>query len=615
MISLVVHLAMLGAMAAFKLPEILQPDAVAVETVFTEDRMQQEFTQELDIDTTVSETLSVTAGGMVTSNLGAAASQPIAQQKIERSEVLEDPKLRVTSIGDITVPGLETLGTDLGEGVVSGEVGARVEGYGAAMHRLTQELTRMMRQQQVIAVWLFDASESLKDDRQEIRDNFHKIYEELDIASKEATRKGERFAALETMICAYGANVKPLLPKPTSKLDEIKKAIDRIQEDESGVENTFGAIGSMIDQYAKAAGRSQRKLVIIVMTDETGDDEQMVEEVIERTKRFRSPVYIMGREAIFGYPYTHVRWTDEVTGLDHWVRVDRGPETAYPECLQYDGFHGRWDSTSSGFGSYAQVRLVKESGGIYFLLSSEEKDLLGSASRLQRKFDDIAMKEYEPLLLDRREYARQRDASPFRKTLWEVIVALNPHIDNELNLRRLYYPMEHEQFHEEGQTQFARAVRSMTKLNQAIQRLEKIRPLRARESEQRWRAAYDLAYAQALSYRVRQFQFLLALDQHDSNYPKPDDPKSNVWNIRHVGAMVEPNEKQIQATKVDTEELERQRKKAIAMYDYVIQQHPNTPWALRAQQEKNWGFGIAFVEDFHDPQYNTEEFRARIPKF
>lgn len=190
MISLVVHLAMLGAMAAFKLPEILQPDAVAVETVFTEDRMQQEFTQELDIDTTVSETLSVTAGGMVTSNLGAAANQPIAQQKIERSEVLEDPKLRVTSIGDITVPGLETLGTDLGEGVVSGEVGARVEGYGAAMHRLTQELTRMMRQQQVIAVWLFDASESLKDDRQEIRDNFHKIYEELDIASKEATRKG-----------------------------------------------------------------------------------------------------------------------------------------------------------------------------------------------------------------------------------------------------------------------------------------------------------------------------------------------------------------------------------------------------------------------------------------
>ncbi|QDU40571.1 hypothetical protein Mal4_49290 [Maioricimonas rarisocia] len=615
MISLVVHMALLGAMAAFKLPEILEPDAVAVETVFTEERMQQEFTQDLDIDTTVSENLAVTAGGMVTSNLGAAASQPIAQQKIEKSEVLEDPKLRVTSIGDITVPGLETLGTDLGEGVVSGEVGARVEGYGAAMHRLTQELTRMMRQQQVMAVWLFDASESLKDDREEIRDNFHKIYEELDIASKQATQRGERFAALETMICAYGATVKPLLPKPTSELDAIKSAIDRIQIDNSGVENTFGAVGSMIDQYGKAAGRSQRKLAIIVMTDETGDDERLVEEVIEKAKRFRSPVYIMGREAIFGYPYTRVRWVDPETGLSHWVQVDRGPETAFPECLQYDGFHGRWDSTSSGFGSYGQVRLVKESGGIYFMLSSDEKDLIGSAVRLQRKFDDIAMKEYEPLLLDRREYARQRDSSPFRKTIWEVIVALNPHLDNELNLRRRHYPMEHERFHEEGQTQFARAIRAMTKLNQAIQRLDKIRPLRAQESEQRWRAAYDLAYAQALSYRVRQFQFLLALDQHDTNYPKPEDPKSNTWDIRHVGKLVEPTEKQIQATKVDTEEIERQRQKAIAMFDYVIQQHPNTPWAQRAQQEKNWGFGIAFHDVFWDPRYNTPEFRARIPKF
>ncbi len=618
LISVVVHVALLGAMAFYKLQLNNDQDAVAVETVIADDRSQQEFEQDLTTDMQVSENLSVQSGGMVTTNLGSAASQPVSQTKIEASEAIQDPDITVTSIADISIPGLGELAVDLGEGEVSGEVGARVEGYGAAMHRITQELIRMMKKEPVIAVWLFDASNSLKDDREEIRDNFDKIYAELDIVKQQATTRKMRHAALETMIISYGDKITPLLKNPTGELKDIQKAIDNIKEDESGKENTFTSISKVIDQYSSTAARSKRKLVIIVLTDETGDDEGMLEEVIAKSERSRSPVYFLGREAIFGYPHTQFRWRHpDPPHLHFWIRVDRGPETAFPECLQYDGFHRRWDSASSGFGPYGQVRLAKKSGGIFFLLDSKEKNLSGRLSLSKRKFDDLAMKEYEPLLLARRDYEASRNKSDFRKTIWQVIVALNPHAkyDTELNLRREHYPLGPEEFQEEAGKQFGKTVRAMNKIQEGIKRLEKIKPLRAKEREPRWRAAYDLAYAQLLSYRVRQFQLLLAFDNHAKNPPKPKDPKANEWNVRNIPKMLPPDEKQVKATKIDMAELESQRKLAIQMYDKVIKEHPNSPWAERAQAEKNWGFGIDFTDRFWNPKYADAKYRQKVPKF
>jgi len=474
----------------------------------------------------------------------------------------------------------------------------------------------MMRQQPVLAVWLFDASNSLKDDRDEIRDNLNKIYDELDLARRQAEQKNERYAALETMICSFGQKVEPITPRPTSDLDAIKSAIDQIKEDPSGLENMFGAVGEMVDQYAATASRSKRKLAIIVVTDESGDDEDRLEDVVNKTKQRNVPVYVLGREAIFGYKTARVRWIDPETKLPTWPTINRGPETAFPECLQYEGFGDRsWEATSSGFGPYAQVRLVRESGGIFFLLSRDENELAGWGARTQRKFDDIAMKEYEPDLTDKREYQQRVQNSPFRKTISEVIAALNPETDKELNLRRDGYPMDIREFQREGQAQFDRTLRAAAMLKEALTRLDRVRPDRDREPSQRWRAAYDLIYAECLAYRFRQFQLLLALDQHVLQNPKPKDPKSNQWDVRHASQLLEPTEQQIKKYKVDTAELEEERKRAVEGYQVVIEEHPDTPWALRAKQEMNWGFGISFVEDYWDSRYADKDYQRRIPKF
>ncbi len=174
-ISLIVHMGVLVGLAAFRYNLMEQEPDLVIETVIDDERVQQEFSQELEVDTTTSENLAVTAGGTPSANIGAASTTAINQTRIETSEIVRDPEIRIASVGNITIPGADELGMDLGEAQVVGETGARVPGYGAAMHRLTLELTRMMRQQPVLAVWLFDASGSLTDDRDEIRDNFQKI--------------------------------------------------------------------------------------------------------------------------------------------------------------------------------------------------------------------------------------------------------------------------------------------------------------------------------------------------------------------------------------------------------------------------------------------------------
>jgi len=612
-ISVVMHLFVLSGLYAWKYTTETKKPKLVVESVFTDERPQEEFTQEMTVDTSVSESLSVTAGGAVTGALGSTNANPMATQNIEQSDALKEPTINVTQFASVSLPGIGDVNMDLGEGEVSGEVGARAEGYGAAMHRLTHELRRMMRKEPILVVWIFDATESLKDDRKEIAENFSKIYQELDIAREQAKVKNEKFEALETMVCALGAGVRKITPKPTSDIKQIQEAILKMPEDNSGVEMVFTAIGTVLEEYGKQARATNRKLAVVVLTDEVGEDAERMEEVVDRAKLYKAPVYFLGREAIFGYPYARIIWHHPDTGDDYWFNVERGPETAMPEALQYDGFGGRWDSASSGFAPYSQARLVKESGGIYFMLQTKEDSLVGSARYLDRKFDDIRMKQYEPNLVPVRDYVVDRDRSDFRKTIWQVILELNPHLDNQLTLT-WEYPMEVAEFKKEGGENFQKAVLALQKMNKDITQLEKIRKERAVEPDARWRGAYDLVYGQLLAYRVRVFQYLLALDNHVKEDPKPKNPKSNRWHRGLVTKMIEPSEQQIKAAGIDIKEMEEQKQKALEQFDFIIKEHPGTPWAQRAQQEKGWGFGVGFHEYYRNPKRDDPDVQKKVPK-
>lgn len=612
--SLIVHAIILSAMAMFHHHLTDEQPEVAIETIFDDERTQDEVEQVLETNLTVSETLSVTSGGMVSTNVGASTAPAISSQKIETSESLKEPEIKINA-GEITAPGEDILGKDLGVGEVTGEVGAVVDGYGTAMSRISKELIRIMREEKLMVVWLFDESGSMKDDQKEIRDNFNKIYGELGIAAKQEAKTRERDQTLLTTILSYGATVHVHTPKPTTDLKVVQEAITKIPEDKSGLENMCQTVSATIDKYAIMARKQDRRLCIVVVSDESGDDGVGVEEVITRAKRAKTPIYILGRESVFGYPYARQIWYDKKHNLPFWIQINRGPETAFPESLQYDGLHGRWDAFSAGFGPYEQVRIARETGGIFFVLPGKEGTLAGAGSADKRQFRFQDMKEYQPLLLSRRDYDASRSASKFRTAIWKVIVTMNPHLDKQLNIRELYYPIEKKKFYEIGSKEVPKAIRAMGLLQKSVDILESVEPLRAQEKSPRWRAAYDLTLAQCLAYRVRLFQFCLAMDKHAKTMPPLTKKTNNVWNVRRVKPMLPPDAQQVKLTKVSVEHLEKQLKKAETQYKFVMKEHPGTPWAQRAGYEMRLGFGMKFEDNYRSPLYDSKRKEIQVPKF
>ena len=615
LLSAGLHLAVLLALLFLTYQVQFDDVKVAIESLFSEERTPEEFTRELTQETEISETMNIVSGG---ANVGAVSTgtggPAVSQTKIESSETFSDPQVAV-NIGDVTLPGLDMLGTDLGEGEISGEPQAVAEGYGTALSRITQELTRMMREDRLLVAWLFDESESMKDDQKEIREQFHKVYEELGIVmERDKQLKGNKEILL-TSINSFGQDLHPLTSKPTADLAEIRAAIDKIPNDPSGAENVLGAVVKTIDAHRRLAQAGNRKLCLIIVTDESGDDGEgdLLEEAVKRCKTARSPVYILGRESLFGYKYGRMRWQDPKYGLDHWLTIHRGPETPFAEALQYDGLHDRWDSHPSGFAPYEMARLAKESGGIYFLLPHEEQNLVGQVAIDQRKFAFLDMKEYIPDLSSRRRYAEGRQKSKFRLAVAEVVRLLDPRIDPQLQIQEIWYSTDPAAFRSAGQENFQRAIRAMGLLNQAIAVLQKVEPLRESEESSRWRANFDLAYAQLLAYRVRLFQFLLAMDGHLTNFPEPKNKQNNAWNVGRVQEMLVPTERQIKLTKVDTDQLNSQLALAKQKFEFVKKTHPNTPWSSRAQFELNQGFGMKFFEGFRDPRYDKITSEIKFP--
>ncbi|MBS0203177.1 MAG: VWA domain-containing protein [Planctomycetes bacterium] len=612
-ISLGIHVVLLIALSLIVFKGPLDNLQMVLDTVFDEERVHEEFTQEVEQSTVAAEVVNYVAGSTAAgmTGTGGTAGPVVATQKVDDAPSLREPDVKV-NIGAMTVPGLNIISTDLGTGQVTGDVGRVVEGYGAALGQMTQELVRLMRESKVHVVWLFDESESMTDDQKEIRERFHKVYEELGLVQKTDSKLKASDEILLTTVMSFGKGINEHTLKPTANVEDIKAAIDKIKVDESGLENTCGAINAALQKYGAGAIRAKRKLVVIVVTDESGDDGEHVEETIQRCKSADSPVYVLGHYSVFGYPYARIRWVDPQFKLTHWLQINRGPETPFPECLQFDGLHGRWDVFSSGFGPYEQVRIAKQTGGIFFMLPGKEDNLAGAGSLEDRKFELLDMKEYLPDLSSRMSYAKERDSSKFRDAQWRVIVTLNPHLDKQLNMQEHRYSLDFAQFATQGKVTFDRALRAMGLLNEAVKVLDSVKKLRDREPSERWRANYDLMHAQCLAYRVRLFQLLLSLDAHQKNKPTVKDPKKNYWDIHRVQELLEPDKEQVRATNVDLAELKKQNEQAKAEFTAVMNSHPRTPWARRAQWEASHGFGMKFVESYWDPRYDNKDIK--LPK-
>ena len=311
----------------------------------------------------------------------------VGANSIADSEMAEASADMFAEIAEIPNP-VELEPTDLGQIMVNkmfdqavapldrldnqkGSVGEGTEGAAGAIDRITFEILQAMEERPTQVVWLFDESGSLHRQRHEIRDRFDRIYKELGIAAKSGSkvfRKNNNDVPLLTSIIGFGKEVTLYTEEPTDDLDEIKSVVSNIKIDSSGEEKAFRAVTSAVDQFKSLRRRRgtqgpQRNVLFVLVTDERGDDSNLLEASITACRKWAIPVYVIGVPAPFGREHTLVKYVDPDPKYDQspqWAQVDQGPESFLPEMVQV-GFTGNFEQEpviDSGFGPYALTSVL-----------------------------------------------------------------------------------------------------------------------------------------------------------------------------------------------------------------------------------------------------------------
>lgn len=537
-----------------------------------------------EIDVVIENVALYNAAPSPASSASAAMTPSLDQTLVAKAEVSQI-QIEAPTIG---MPDSIALIEAVPDGEVKGEARDIVDSYQQALDRLAQELIWMLDEGPVLAVWCFDQSESMKDDQKEIRDRIESVYEQLGISGRTANK------ALLTGVTSYGEKfIDHTGHAPTADRDILRSAIDAVPVDDTGREIMCGAVATAINTYRDLARRG-RQMAMILVTDESGDrqnNEGYLEQAIAVAKASGCRIYVLGRESVFGYPYAHIRWPHPQTKRVHWLPIDRGPETAFPEQLQTNGFRRRHDAFSSGFGPYEQTRMARETNGIFFMLPSVETNLVGAQ---KERYEMEALRPYRPDLRARIEVFADRDQYPVRSLIWKVIQDLNPHnkaAQKAVELR-MEFSLVPQQFVQQTRQEQAKAKMHLRYMAEAEKALIDGAYLREQEVDPRWQANYDLILAQLVAYQARTYEYGVALDEFIAS-PKSAPPMKGKSRLVHWDAHT--------VKKTRTEDAKPYIERAKKMFVAVQRDHPGSPWAARAAGELRRGFGVDLRADYRTP--------------
>ncbi len=480
-----------------------------------------------------------------------------------------------------------------GGGKIAGDPIFDVKEIGVALDQLAREILRHLKDHKLTVVWLFDESTSMQDDQRTILEKFDRVTSELKI-NVEPSKKSA--GALNHAIVGFGQGIDYVLEKPRDDIDQIGRAIKHLKIDQTGIENTMRAIRDVVEHYSPVI-RKDRRLLIVLVTDESGDDGADVEEARQALKKYKVPLFVIGRQSLFGYPYAHHRYIDPVTKDVYHPLIRRGPETADLELYQWDGLYERWDEQPSGFAPYELARLTKDSGGIYFVLPSEE---FMRVRQREQAYSITQLKEYLPEYDNRLTYVEKRNSSLLRQMVHAIV------LEGKNFIYRRNFPIEPEALVKAALEEGEKAGLKLNFLLEVQKRLEGLAKVREREPEKRWQAHYDLMLAQTVAFQVKAYEYraLMASIVKAPPMPKrqPGPDLMITWVVDHSKAPLAPANQ----TAKKYAEAERLLKE-------VITRHPKTPWADLAQDAINRGLSVQFNEWHHNPKYfEREQF---VPKY
>ncbi len=598
--SLLSHLALILGFAAIPIiHEISTPDVVLQSVPIEEPLEQFDVISEIVYSEDPSEKIGANSIGQ--SDVALSAAPTIADlSEIVTPEVTPSP----ISTMDLSINVQQAVALTESTTSVRGMTGFGVSGTEGAVDRITYEIIKSIEERPTLVVWLFDASVSLSKRRDEIRGRFDKVYEEIGLVTEERIKQGKVSAEepLLTSVFSFGNTVNLLLDKPTSDLNEIRKAIDEIEVDSSGVEMVFSAIHMAADKFKRMridrGDGPERNVLLIAVTDERGDDTQGMDQTIDLCRRFAIPVHILGVPAPFGRSFTYIKYVDPDPKYDQsprWAQIDQGPETLMPERVQIgykDNFYEE-PMIDSGFGPYALSRICYETGGIFFTIHPNrnyDRDVSrGStesfASHLQRFFDPEVMDRYRPDYLSAAEYEQMVRKNPLRATLIQASQLARTGVLEAPKTR--FVKRDEASFTAELATAQQDAARLDPGLNMLCQVLSQGENGRKTELSARWLASYDLSFATANAERIRNetYNQMLGKARRGMNF---QDAKNNTWTL------VPSKEISVNSR------LQKEADDIVATFERIVKEHAGTPWAYLARRELERPIGWEWKESFTD---------------
>jgi len=497
--------------------------------------------------------------------------------------------------------------------VKRGQVGHGIAGASGAVDQITHEVMLAAEERPTLIVWLFDQSGSLTRQRQDIRDRFDRIYEELGLLMPDQeSAEGENTPPprVLTSIIGFGETVNLYTEEPTADLGEIKSIVDGIPVDNSGVERVFTAVEAAADEY-KSLRRNirlkgpPRNVLFVVVTDERGDDYFKMESSIAACRKWGIPVYVIGVPAPFGREHTLVKYVDPDPKYDQtpqWAQVDQGPETLLPERLQLS-FTGDFEQEpviDSGFGPYGLTRLCYETGGIYFSVHPNRNvarevrrgEIEAFSADLKHFFDPVAMVRYRPDYLSQEDYLDAVKRSPLRQSL--VTAAQIKNVQGISRPRTRFVKTSDAQLASDLTEAQKDAARLEPLLGQLAMILEQGLAGREKETSLRWLAGFDLAYGRVLAQKVRTETYNAILAKAKRGMPF-EESKNNTWELKPADEITVGSK------------WEREADTAREFLQRVIDEHSGTPWALLAQKELDVPIGWKWTETYTElnpPQRN-----------
>ncbi|MEJ7592279.1 MAG: vWA domain-containing protein [Planctomycetaceae bacterium] len=592
-ISLLVHVCVILLVAMITLPDIILPEINLTSTIEPEEIRQEVY----ELSTNPTETLGSLSTLNIQGESAAVAQDRGMDNHLEQVEQIQEDldNPRIAQFESMPAPN-EAEVLDAIDLTGTTEQAGGTEG---AVDRITLEIASSLRQRKTLPVWLFDESLSLEARRELITNRFDSIYRQLGLMDDLDTQD-----ALKTGIIGYGENIHVLVKEPTSDLTELTNAVKGIKNDESGKENVFAAVDEALKVFTPYKRKMRANMMIIIVTDERGDDFQALESIVKRCSRDGIKVYCIGNASIFGREKGFVRYKWEFDGeeFEEDIPVDQGPETAMAEGLDLPF----WTNTprdltrmSSGYGPYTLSRLTAETGGIFLIAD----DAVGD------KWDPQIMRQYAPDYRPQAEYMRQLQGNLAKQSL---VAAAQQAMTEDVPIPQRVFQANNDNILRE---QITEAQKPLAVLDYFLQRthtiLEAGEKHRDKLDSDRWRAGFDLAMGRILAMRVRAFGYNAVLAEMKSNPKKFEKPESNQWRL-------------VPAETINAgANVRKMNDKAMEYLNRVITEHPGTPWAYLAKVELRdplgweWAEGHTAIAQMADgganrgPQFAAEEEQRR----